>query len=62
MTLGLDFPATLAAARVGADWAWTNLYRDLAPSILRYLRAHDVENPDDAIRQLPESAVTNESS
>ena len=52
MTLGLDFPATLAAARVGADWAWTNLYRDLAPSILRYLRAHDVENPDDLLEQV----------
>jgi RNA polymerase sigma factor (sigma-70 family) len=52
VTLGLDFPATLAAARVGADWAWTNLYRDLAPSILRYLRAHDVGDPDDLLEEV----------
>lgn len=52
MTLGLDFPATLAAARVGADWAWTSLYRDLAPSVLRYLRAHAVDHPDDLLEEV----------
>ena len=57
MTLGLDFFATLAAARVGADWAWTNLYRDLAPSILRYLRAHTVDRPDDLLEEVFLQAV-----
>lgn len=52
VTLGFDFPANLAAARVGADWAWANLYRDLAPSVLRYLRAHAVERPDDLLEEV----------
>lgn len=52
MTLGLGFPATLAAARVGTDWAWTDLYRDLAPSVLRYLRAHDVDRADDLLEEV----------
>jgi RNA polymerase sigma-70 factor (ECF subfamily) len=47
MTLGPTFEPALAAARTGAEWAWTVLYRDLAPSVLRYLRARGAEEAED---------------
>jgi RNA polymerase sigma factor (sigma-70 family) len=45
--LGPNFPQTLEAARTGADWAWAALYRELAPSILGYLRARGAGEPED---------------
>ena len=45
--LGEDFPQTLQAARAGSEWAWASVYRDLAPTVLGYLRgrgAHDAED------------------
>lgn len=45
--LGDNFPQVLTAARTGADWAWTNIYRDLAPSVLGYLRARGAREPED---------------
>ena len=45
--LGETFPQVLAAAREGADWAWARLYRDIAPSVLGYLRARRAAEPDD---------------
>ena len=47
MTASGDFGTTLAAARAGAEWAWRNLYRDLAPVVLRYLRARGAPEPED---------------
>jgi RNA polymerase sigma-70 factor (ECF subfamily) len=47
IVLGQNFPQVLAAAREGADWAWVRLYRDLAPSVLGYLRARGGVEPDD---------------
>jgi RNA polymerase sigma factor (sigma-70 family) len=52
LTLDLDFPATLAAARVGVDWAWTTLYRELAPSVLRYFRAYTLDDPEDLLEEV----------
>jgi RNA polymerase sigma factor (sigma-70 family) len=46
-----DFPEVLGAARLGADWAWTALYRDLAPSVRGYLRARASE-PDDLVGEV----------
>lgn len=43
MTIGDDFPAIIAAARTGAEWAVAVLYQDLNPRLLRYLR---VKSPD----------------
>jgi len=37
--LVLAFTSTLHAARTGADWAWSVIYRELAPPVLGYLRA-----------------------
>lgn len=41
------FESVLNAARHGADWAWSAIYRDTAPMVLGYLRAQsapDAEN------------------
>lgn len=45
--LGANFPGMLAAARTGAEWAWTSIYRDLSPSVLGYLRARGASEPED---------------
>lgn len=47
MTLGTSFNSVLEAARTGADWAWTSLYRDVAPVVLGYLRAQGSRDPED---------------
>jgi RNA polymerase sigma factor (sigma-70 family) len=47
MMLGENFPGTLEAARVGAEWAWTSIYRDVAPTVLGYLRARRADEPED---------------
>lgn len=52
MTLGETFTSTLEAARAGAEWAWTELYRDLAPAILGYLRARRAEDPEDLLGEV----------
>ncbi len=41
------FDDVLAAARAGAEWAWTEIYEDLAPKVVGYLRAHGAPEPDD---------------
>jgi RNA polymerase sigma factor (sigma-70 family) len=47
-----DFPQVLAAARLGAEWAWTALYRDLAPSVRGYLRFRGSAEPDDLLGEV----------
>jgi RNA polymerase sigma-70 factor (ECF subfamily) len=47
MTLGLQFPTILSAAQAGTEWALSELYRDLQPRLLRYLRAQDPNNAED---------------
>lgn len=47
MPLGDRFDTVLAGARAGADWAWTELYHDLAPVILGYLRSRGTQSPED---------------
>jgi RNA polymerase sigma-70 factor (ECF subfamily) len=49
---GDDFPPVLAAARLGAEWAWTALYEDLAPSVRGYVRARGALEPDDLIGEV----------
>lgn len=44
-----DFAAVLAAARLGAEWAWSTVYRDLSPTVLRYLKAHGAHEPEDLL-------------
>lgn len=47
MTIGIGFRAILRGARSGADWALEALYRDLAPSVLGYIKGHGVPEPED---------------
>jgi RNA polymerase sigma-70 factor (ECF subfamily) len=44
---GAAFDDVLAAAQVGAAWAFEVLYRDLAPLVTGYLRLHGAVEPDD---------------
>jgi RNA polymerase sigma-70 factor, ECF subfamily len=41
------FAEILAGARAGAEWAWREIYGDLAPIVLGYLRGRGVPDPDD---------------
>ena len=59
MTLGPAFAGALAAARTGADWAWAEIYRDLAPSVLGYFRAHGATDPEDLTSEVFVSMVRN---
>jgi len=47
MTLGQAFDSVITAARAGAEWAWTELYDDLAPLVLGYLRGRGAAEPED---------------
>jgi RNA polymerase sigma-70 factor (ECF subfamily) len=55
------FESALAAARTGAEWAWAEIYRELSPGVLGYLRARGATDPEDllgevflqAVRDLP---------
>jgi RNA polymerase sigma factor (sigma-70 family) len=47
MALGHSFANILAAARVGADWAWTQIYEELAPAVTGYLAARGAPEPAD---------------
>jgi len=47
MTLGQAFDSVIAAARVGAEWAWAELYDDLAPLVFGYLRGRGAAEPED---------------
>ena len=49
MTFGDEFPRILDAARLGSDWAWAALYRDLAPVARGYLRARGASEADDLV-------------
>ncbi|WP_062315755.1 RNA polymerase sigma factor [Demequina maris] len=47
MSLGPAFDSVLAAARVGEDWAWTEIYRDLAGPVRGYLAGKGSPSPED---------------
>jgi RNA polymerase sigma factor (sigma-70 family) len=57
VSVGEGFDSTLAAARTGAEWAWTALYRSLAPAVLGYLRAHGAADPEDLLQETFVAAV-----
>jgi RNA polymerase sigma-70 factor (ECF subfamily) len=52
VTLGTTFPTVLAAAQAGAEWAWESVYRDLAPTLRGYVRAHGAAEPDDLVAEV----------
>lgn len=47
MTADVSFDTVLEAARSGAEWAVSSLYRSLQPALLRYLRAQEPRDAED---------------
>jgi RNA polymerase sigma-70 factor (ECF subfamily) len=47
VALGPPFQSVLSAAQTGAEWALGALYRDLHPTLLRYLRANEATEAED---------------
>ncbi len=47
-----EFQSILAAAQASADWAWTAIYREYAPAVLRYLRGHGSTEPEDLLGEV----------
>ena len=45
--IGPSFPAVLAAAQRGDEWAFAELWRELQPAVLRYLRVAAPEAAED---------------
>jgi RNA polymerase sigma-70 factor (ECF subfamily) len=54
-----ELSSLLAAARVGATWAWKPIYRELAPAVLRYLRASGAREPEDLLGEVFVQVVRN---
>jgi RNA polymerase sigma-70 factor (ECF subfamily) len=46
------FGSILEAARAGAEWAWSRLYRDLAGPVLGYLRGKGAADPEDLLGEV----------
>jgi len=46
------FDETLSGARGGSEWAWDGIYRELAPKVVGYLRAHGATDPDDVAGEI----------
>jgi RNA polymerase sigma factor (sigma-70 family) len=46
---GSSWGSVLGACRVGAEWAWRQVYEDVAPSLLRYHRARGTTDPEDLV-------------
>lgn len=46
------FESLLSAARTGAEWAWTELYREHASAVLGYLRARRAPDPEDLLGEV----------
>lgn len=51
MALGEAFPSVLAAARTGADWAWAQIFRDLAGPVTGYLTTRGGNEPEDLVSE-----------
>lgn len=49
---GEAFASILEAARAGAEWAWSRLYRDLAGPVLGYMRGRGAADPDDLLGEV----------
>ncbi len=62
MTIGPSFDAVLDAARTGVDWAWAEIYKDLAPVVFGYFRAHGASEAEDLTSEVFVSMVRNLSS
>jgi len=59
MALGDRFPHVLSAAVDGADWAWAELYREFAPSLLRFIASQGAAEPEDCLGECFVQVVRN---
>jgi RNA polymerase sigma-70 factor (ECF subfamily) len=50
--LGATFASVLVGAQAGADWAWTLLYRSVAPAVRGYLRANGADDADNLLGEV----------
>jgi RNA polymerase sigma factor (sigma-70 family) len=57
--LGSDFPRVLHNARAGDAQAWEELYRNLAPIVLGYLRTRGAREPEDLTGEVFVAVVKN---
>jgi RNA polymerase sigma-70 factor (ECF subfamily) len=46
---GTSWASVLDACRLGAEWAWRQVYEDLSPAVLRYFRACRAPDPEDLV-------------
>jgi RNA polymerase sigma-70 factor (ECF subfamily) len=49
---GQAFSQILEAARRGSDEAWAEIYRELAPRVLGYVRARGAQDPEDLLGEV----------
>lgn len=47
--IGQSFDRVICAARLGAEWAWVELYRCAAPAVSKYVHARGAADPENAI-------------
>jgi RNA polymerase sigma factor (sigma-70 family) len=59
MTIGVGFPDVLRGARAGAEWALEVIYRDLAPTVIGYLRGQGAPDPEDVASEVFVGMVRN---
>jgi RNA polymerase sigma-70 factor (ECF subfamily) len=48
MTFGVGFDSVLDAARVGAPWAWSAIYREIAGPVTGFFRSRGLADPENA--------------
>jgi RNA polymerase sigma-70 factor (ECF subfamily) len=48
MSLGHSFDSVLDAAKLGADWAWSALYGEIAGPVIGFFRCRGVADPEEA--------------
>lgn len=48
MALGQSYDSVMDAARLGSDWAWAAIYREIAGPVTGFLRARGVDNAENA--------------
>ncbi len=48
MSLGHSFEVVMDAAKLGSEWAWATIYREVAGPLTGYFRAVGVDDPEDA--------------
>jgi RNA polymerase sigma factor (sigma-70 family) len=47
-----EFSGVLEAARAGGEWAWSQIYQDLAGPVLGYLRVRGATEPEDVLGEV----------